>query len=85
MKKLMTDRYNARGSIITQTLEAYRSWNPNCDIEQIRQLLWHGDEYYHTLEAKDIASLAKHDCRRNVRERPRLLPPQESGDLIEHE
>ena len=52
VKKLMTDRYNARGSIITQTLEAYGSWDPHCDVEQIRQLLWKGDEYYHRLDER---------------------------------
>ena len=52
VKKLMTDRYNARGLIITQTLEAYRSWDPNCDVERIRQLLWKENEYYHLLDEK---------------------------------
>ena len=50
--KLMSDRYNARGSVITQTLNAYRTWNPNCNLEQIRKLLWGGDEYYRELDAK---------------------------------
>lgn len=52
VKKLMTDRYNARGMIIAQTLEAYKSWNSSCDIEQIRQLLWKENEYYHLLDEK---------------------------------
>ncbi|MGA2971745.1 MAG: hypothetical protein ABSE39_03860 [Candidatus Bathyarchaeia archaeon] len=52
MKKLMTDRYNARGLIIAQTLEAYRSWDPNCEVERIRQLLWKENEYYHLLDAR---------------------------------
>jgi DNA repair photolyase len=49
VRSLATDRYNARGSIITQTLEAYKSWDSNCDLEEIRQLLWHGNEYYQAL------------------------------------
>jgi hypothetical protein len=52
VKRLMTDRYNARGMIINQTLRAYESWNPTCDIKQIRQLLWVGDKYYRLLDAK---------------------------------
>jgi DNA repair photolyase len=52
VKRLMSDRYNARGSVITQTLRAYESWNPTCDLEHIRQLLWAGDEYYHQLDGK---------------------------------
>ena len=58
VKKLMSDRYNARGSVINQTLEAYRSWNPKIDIEQVRRLLWAGADYYHKLDAK-ISSLWK--------------------------
>jgi DNA repair photolyase len=52
VKKLMTDRYNARGLIIAQTLEAYNSWDPNCDLERIRQLLWKENEYYHLLDER---------------------------------
>ncbi len=52
VKKLMTDRYNARGMIINQTLRAYERWNPTIDLQQIRQLLWKGDEYYNMLEDK---------------------------------
>jgi len=52
VRKLMTDRYNARGMIINQTLEAYKAWNPHCDVEGIRELLWVGDEYYRQLDAK---------------------------------
>jgi DNA repair photolyase len=52
VKKLMTDRYNARGLIIIQTLEAYTIWDPNCDVEQVRQLLWKEGEYYHLLDEK---------------------------------
>ena len=56
VKKLMSDRYNARGSVITQTLTAYQTWKPACDLEQIRKLLWGGDQYYRELDAK-IANL----------------------------
>jgi len=49
---LMTDRYNARGMIINQTLRAYESWNPAYDVKEIRQLLWKGDEYYDILDEK---------------------------------
>jgi len=52
VKRLMTDRYNARGMIINQTLKAYESWNPAADVEEIRQLLWKGNEYYRLLDAK---------------------------------
>jgi DNA repair photolyase len=52
VKHLESDRYNARGGIITKTLAAYKKWDPNCDTKQIRNLLWHGDQYYHNLEAK---------------------------------
>jgi DNA repair photolyase len=52
VKLLMSDRYNARGSVINQTLQAYKTWNPSCDIEEIRQLLWSGDDYYRELDTK---------------------------------
>lgn len=52
VKKLMSDRYNARGSVIGQTLNAYHAWNPKIDLESVRQLLWAGDEYYRKLDAK---------------------------------
>ena len=52
VKKLMSDRYNARGSVVNQTLRAYQSWNPTCDQEHIRLLLWAGDEYYRQLDGK---------------------------------
>jgi len=52
VKKLMSDRYNARGSVIKQTLDAYHAWNPNIDLEQVRQLLWARDEYYRELDRK---------------------------------
>ena len=52
VRKLMSDRYNARGSVINQTLKAYRTWNPQIDLEQVRQLLWAGDEYYRNLDMK---------------------------------
>jgi DNA repair photolyase len=52
VKRLLSDRYNARGSVINQTIAAYRAWNPKCDVKRIRQLLWGGDEYYRELDAK---------------------------------
>jgi len=58
VKKLMSDRYNARGSVINQTLKAYQSWNPTSDLEHIRQLLWGGDDYYRKLD-KEISELWK--------------------------
>jgi len=54
VKKLMSDRYNARGSVVNQTLDAYKSWNPNIDLQHIRELLWAGDEYYRKLD-KEIS------------------------------
>ena len=52
VKKLMTDRYNARGMIINQTLKAYESLDPTMNLEELRALLWSGDEYYNLLSAK---------------------------------
>jgi DNA repair photolyase len=52
VKRLMTDRYNARGMVINQTLEAYKSWNPGVDIKEVRHLLWKGDEYYRLVDAR---------------------------------
>jgi DNA repair photolyase len=52
VKRLMSDRYNARGSVVNQTLRAYESWNRTCDLKHIRELLWGGDEYYRKLDAK---------------------------------
>jgi DNA repair photolyase len=52
VRKLMTDRYNARGMIINQTLKAYESWNPAINLQEIRQLLWKGDKYYEMLDEK---------------------------------
>ena len=49
VRHLATDRFNPRGSVITPTLAAYRKWNPNCDLKEIHQLLWHGDKYYEKL------------------------------------
>jgi DNA repair photolyase len=58
VKRLMTDRYNARGMIMRRTLQAYKQWRPNIDLEEMRKLLWHGDEYYRRLDKK-IASMWK--------------------------
>jgi hypothetical protein len=52
VKKLMIDRYNARGMIINQTIRAYEQWNPTIDLHEIRQLLWKGDQYYDMLDDK---------------------------------
>jgi DNA repair photolyase len=52
VKRLMTDRYNARGMIIRQTLQAYRRWRSNVDLERVRELLWHGGEYYRQLDQR---------------------------------
>jgi DNA repair photolyase len=52
VKKIMTDRYNARGLIIAQTLGAYRSWDSSSDLERIRRLLWKENEYYRLLDQK---------------------------------
>jgi DNA repair photolyase len=52
VKRLMTDRYNARGMIMRQTLQAYKRWKPSIDLEEIRELLWHGDEYYRRLDER---------------------------------
>jgi DNA repair photolyase len=52
VKRLMSDRYNARGSIINQTLNAYGLWKPSYDSKHTRQLLWAGDGYYRQLDAK---------------------------------
>jgi DNA repair photolyase len=58
VKRLMSDRYNARGSVIDQTLNAYQSWNSAIDLEHVRQLLWGGDDYYRKLD-KEISELWK--------------------------
>jgi DNA repair photolyase len=52
VKRLMSDRYNARGSVVNQTIIAYHSWNPACNLEHVRQLLWSGEEYYRKLDTK---------------------------------
>jgi len=58
VKRLMTDRYNARGMIIRQTLQAYKRWRPDIDLEKVRSLLWNGAECYRKLDTK-IARLWK--------------------------
>jgi DNA repair photolyase len=67
VKRLMTDRYNARGMIINQTLKAYKSWKPSINLEEMRQLLWKGDKYYRSLDAK-ISSLWKKEAPKAVHE-----------------
>lgn len=58
VKRLLTDRYNARGMIMHQTLEAYKRWRPDTDPMKVRDLLWHGDRYYREFDKK-IAELWK--------------------------
>jgi DNA repair photolyase len=58
VKKLMSDRYNARGSVVNQTINAYEAWDPNSDVKHIRQLLWGGNEYYQELD-REISRLWK--------------------------
>jgi DNA repair photolyase len=58
VKKLMSDRYNARGSVVNQTIDAYEAWDHNSDVEHIRQLLWGGNEYYQELD-REISRLWK--------------------------
>ena len=52
VKRLLTDRYNARGMIIAQTLQAYKQWSAGIDLEEVRGLFWGGDEYYRRLDEK---------------------------------
>jgi DNA repair photolyase len=52
VKRLMVDRYNARGMIMRQTLQAYARWTPGVDLTKVRDLLWHGDRYYRELDRK---------------------------------
>jgi DNA repair photolyase len=58
VRRLLTDRYNARGMIMRQTLQAYKRWRPDIDLENVRDILWHGDRYYLELDRK-IARLWK--------------------------
>jgi DNA repair photolyase len=58
VKRLMADRYNARGMIMRQTLQAYARWTPSVNLAKVRDLLWHGDRYYRELDRK-IARLWK--------------------------
>jgi DNA repair photolyase len=68
VKRLMTDRYNARGIIIRQTLQAYKRWKPYMDLERVRELLWHGDKYYRQLDEriahlwKEVAADSAHEA-----------------------
>jgi hypothetical protein len=52
VKHLETDRFNPRGSVMKPTLKAYEAWNPRCNLEEIRELLWRGDEYYDELSGR---------------------------------
>lgn len=58
VKRLLTDRYNARGMIIKQTLKAYKKWRPSLNLEEVRHLLWNREDYYQQLDRK-IASVWK--------------------------
>jgi len=58
VRRLLTDRYNARGMIMRQTMQAYKRWRPEIDLAKVRDLLWHGDRYYRELDRK-IARLWK--------------------------
>jgi DNA repair photolyase len=82
VKKLMSDRYNARGSVVNQTIDAYRAWNPGCDIKQILQLLWGGDEYYRQLDRK-ISSIWKEKAPDGVYERDLDWYLHKKGNLLE--
>jgi len=67
VKRLLTDRYNARGMIITQTLQAYKQWKPDLNLKEVRQLLWGGSEYYRKIDQeihcfwKEVAPNADHE------------------------
>ena len=67
VKRLMTDRYNARGMIMRQTIEAYERWRPDIDVARVRGLLWHGDKYYRDLD-RTIARLWKLTANGSVHE-----------------
>jgi len=67
VKRLMTDRYNARGMIMRQTLQAYARWTPVVNLATVRDLLWHGDRYYRELDRK-IARLWKETATRSTYE-----------------
>lgn len=58
VKRLLTDRYNARGMIIKQTLQAYEKWRPGLNLEGVRHHLWNADDYYRKLNGK-IAQIWK--------------------------
>jgi DNA repair photolyase len=67
VKRLMTDRYNARGMIMRQTIEAYERWKPDIDVAKVRDSLWHGDKYYRDLD-RTIARLWKLTANGSVHE-----------------
>jgi DNA repair photolyase len=52
VRRLLTDRYNARGMIINQTLRAYKRWRPTLETEEVRRLLWKADDYYKQVDRK---------------------------------
>jgi DNA repair photolyase len=67
VKRLLTDRYNARGMIMRQTLQAYARWRPRLNLAKVRDLLWHGDRYYRELDRK-IARLWKETAAKSTYE-----------------
>lgn len=68
VKRLMTDRYNARGMIINKTLNAYRSWKSTLNLQEIRRLLWNGGAYYRLLDAR-ISRLWKGETPNGIHEK----------------
>jgi DNA repair photolyase len=68
VKRVMTDRYNARGMIINQTLKAYEFWKPSTNLEEIRELLWNGYKYYDKLDAR-ISSIWKKEAPSAIHEK----------------
>jgi len=52
VKRLITDRYNARGMIIRRTVQAYRLWKPDIKLEKLRSLLWGRDDYYREVDRR---------------------------------
>jgi DNA repair photolyase len=52
VKRLLTDRYNARGMIINQTLQAYKKWRPALNLEEVLRLLWNAMDYYRRLDER---------------------------------
>ena len=68
VRRLLTDRFNARGMIMRRTLQAYKRWRPDIDLAKVRDLLWLGDQYYRELDAgvarlwKETAIASTHEA-----------------------